>query len=545
MQSPLRAVLYRTGIYNWSLRGRTPERLRGVPVNPTAGNADEGRTVMSGGYALFGADRHLGDLPWKNSRLSPQEAAIVHRFSFLSGLQALGTADAADKGRELMSRWINLYGRWTPIAWEPAITGGRLTNWLCAYGFLRTPDHPGFELTLLESASAQLRHLSRTIEESAAGSDSIEAAEGLILGALCLAGMEALLDAGLTALQIAISRQILDDGGHYQRNPSIQHDILIRLIRIRDTLVAAQIPIPHWLELTIDKMSAMLRTLRHSDGKLALFNGSTEGDAETISRTLNAAGHKSSARLSAQHTGFQRMEAPGAVVIADAGAATIAGSDRDAHAGLLSFEFSRKNHRLIVNCGAHGDRGSDWNTMLRNTAAHSTLVVDDTNAIEVNSKGGVGRLQADISCRRSESEGSTFIQMTHGGYRPAFGLIHGRDLYLSAGGDDLRGRDVLMLGNEHLGRHAELFCVRFHLHPDVKAEMAGGGESVLLKAPEREGWRFRASGGDLGLEDSIYLGTPGQLHRSKQITISGLVNPHSTEIKWSLIMESVKKQSKS
>ena len=239
------------------------------------------------------------------------------------------------------------------------------------------------------------------------------------------------------------------------------------------------------------------------------------------------------------------MEAQGAVVIADAGAATIAGSDRDAHAGLLSFEFSRKNHRLIVNCGAHGDRGSDWNTMLRNTAAHSTLVVDDTNAIEVNSKGGVGRLQADISCRRSESEGSTFIQMTHGGYRPAFGLIHGRDLYLSAGGDDLRGRDVLMLGNEHLGRHAELFCVRFHLHPDVKAEMAGGGESVLLKAPEREGWRFRASGGDLGLEDSIYLGTPGQLHRSKQITISGLVNPHSTEIKWSLIMESVKKQSKS
>ena len=541
MQSPLRNVLFKTGIYDWSLRGRTPERLRGVPVNPVIGESIEGRAVLDGDYMLFGKARHLGDLPWKNTGLSVQEAETLHRFSFLRGLQALGTDDAADKGRELMSRWINLYGRWKPLAWNPAITGGRLTNWLCAYGFLRNPEHPGFELTLLDSASAQLRHLSRTFEESAAGSESIEAAEGMILGALCLVGMEALLNAGLASLEIAIGRQVLADGGHYQRNPMVQSEVLTRLIRVRDTLAAAQVPVPLWLEDAIDRMAAMLSALRHSDGGLALFNGSTEGVTESIEGILKAVGSKVKARWSAPHSGFQRIAAAGAVVIADAGAAAIAGSDRDAHAGLLSFEFSRKKHRIIVNCGAHGDRGDDWNAMLRNTAAHSTLTVDDTNAVEVISKGGLGKLLTDVGCRRSESDGSTFIQMTHGGYRPAFGLIHARDLYLSSGGDDLRGRDVLTLCNDHLGRHASQFCVRFHLHPAVKVELAGGGESAVLKISEREGWRFRAAGGVLGLEDSVYLGTPGLIRRTQQITLSGPVAAPVTEVKWSLIMEGAKR----
>lgn len=541
MASPLRNALFKTGLYDWSLRGRTPERLRGIPVNPEVGTLAEGRAVLDGDYYLFGKLRHLGDLPWNNTGLSPQEAATLHRFSFLSGLQALGTEDAGEKGRELMTRWINQYGRWKPVAWEPAITGGRLTNWLSAYGFLRNPEHPGFELTLLDSASAQLRHLSRTIEESATGADTIEAAEGLILGSLCLVGMEGLLDAGLAALEIAVGRQILADGGHYQRNPTIQHDVLIRLIRLRDTLAAAHIPPPHWLELTIKRMASMLSALRHTDDRLSLFNGSTEGNADSIKRTLKATARDIPPLWSAPHSGFQRIEAKDAVIIADAGAASIAGSDQDAHAGLLSFEFSRKKHRIIVNCGAHSDRTSDWNALLRNTAAHSTLIVDDTNAIEVNAGGGLNRLPADISCRRSESDGSIFLQMTHSGYRPAFGLTHGRDLYMAATGDDVRGRDVLSLNDNHMGQHAKRFCIRFHLHPDVKGEMAGNGESVILKAPEREGWRFRAAGGKIAIEDSIYLGTPGLVRRTKQITISGEVNPHATEVKWSLILESTKK----
>ncbi len=514
-----------------------PERIRGVPPDPWAGDADAGREALNGNYTLFGRTRHLGDIPWKNRTLSDQERQALHRFDFLGDLAALGTGEALDKGCDLIARWTNEYGQWQPLIWEPGITGRRLTNWLRTFGFLHNPNHPGFNLTFLESATVQVRHLARTVEETPPDALAIEAAEGLVLGSLCLAGMETLLDTALVALEFAIKHQVLPDGGHFQRNPAIQRQVLARLVRVRDTLNAAQITTPVWLDNAIARMAPMLRAMRHGDGGLALFNGSTEGHTDAIDKILLAAGGDDKCLMSAPHTGFQRAEARGSVLIADAGAAVVSGANRDAHAGLLAFEFSDREQRVFVNCGAHGNRGDDWHTALRATAAHSTLVIDNTNAVEVLASGGLGHLDTAVTCHRSETEGSTFLQMRHDGYRRIFGLSHGRELYLSASGDDLRGRDTLKIAHDYMGNHARRFCVRFHLHPDINAEETGGGHSVMLKMPDRTGWRFRASGGDIALEDSVYLGVPGTMRRTRQITVAGPLNAHGIEVKWSLIRE--------
>lgn len=534
----LRYTFYKSSIYNWSLRGSVPTRTRGTPPDSWSGEAEAGREVLNGNHVLFGQSRHLGDLPWKNSQLSDQERRLLHRFEFLSDLKALNTDDARIKGCELMTRWINDYGRWHDIAWEPAVTGKRLRNWFCAYSFLQNPDHPGFDLTFLESTAAQLRHLSRTVTEVGDDIRAIEAAEGLILGALCLVGMEALLGTGLAALEAAVAKQILPDGGHFQRNPSLQRSVLATMVRIRDTMIAGQVETPFWLQHAIDRLAPMLQALRHGDGKLALFNGSTEGNKQAIDGILKAAGSSNKGLWSAPHTGFQRIESGPSVVIADAGAGMLSGANRDAHAGLLSFEFSHKKNRIIVNCGAHGNRDDQWHEALRATAAHSTLTLDDTNAIEVRAGGGFGDTAADVSCRRSEAEGSTFLQMRQDGYVRPFGLIHNRDIYLAGSGDDLRGRDSLAMNAHYMGPQASTFCVRFHLHPDVSAELSGGGGSAILKLPNREGWRLRASGGELAVEDSIYLGVPGKIRRARQITVSGPCKSTGIEVKWSLIKES-------
>lgn len=534
----LRNTIYKSDIYNWSLRGDVPDRTRGTPPDPWSGEAEAGIEVLQGNHVLHGQFQHLGDLPWKKSHLSDAEQRLLHRFEFLGDLKALGNEDAREKGRELMTRWINEYGRWHSIAWEPAITGKRLTNWFRTYDFLQNSDHPGFNLTFLESTATQLRHLSRTVTDAADDIRVIEAAEGLILGSLCLVGMEALLDTGLAALEEAIAKQILPDGGHFQRNPSIQRSVLTTMVRIRDTMIAGQVNTPFWLQHGIDRLSPMLQALRHSDGRLSLFNGSAEGNKQAIDSILKSAGSPNKGLWSAPHTGFQRIESGSSVVIADAGAGILSGGNRDAHAGLLSFEFSHKKNRIIVNCGAQSNRQDDWHEALRATAAHSTLTLDDTNAIEILTGGGVGDTRFHVSCRRNEADGSTFLQMRHDGYVRPFGLIHNRDIYLAAGGDDLRGRDALAMSPHYLGRQASEFCVRFHLHPDVSAELSSDGGSVILKISNREGWRLRASGGQLAVEDSIYLGIPGSLRRARQIMISGPCKATGVEIKWSLIKES-------
>ena len=60
--------------------------------------------------------------------------------------------------------------------------------------------------------------------------------------------------------------------------------------------------------------------------------------------------------------------------------------------------------------------------------------------------------------------------------------------------------------------------MRFHIHPDVRVSRLEGG-GILLKLPGGEGWRFRAGGGELGVEESIYLG--GEVvRRAEQLVIT-------------------------
>ena len=73
------------------------------------------------------------------------------------------------------------------------------------------------------------------------------------------------------------------------------------------------------------------------------------------------------------------------------------------------------------------------------------------------------------------------------------------------------------------------------LHPDVRASLARDGRSVLILLPNGDGWRFRVSGGEVALEDSIYLGRNDTARKSEQIVVSGETNPSAEPqaiVKW-------------
>ena len=52
----------------------------------------------------------------------------------------------------------------------------------------------------------------------------------------------------------------------------------------------------------------------------------------------------------------------------------------EAHAGCLSFELSARNHRIVVNCGLPGTSRETWRQVARASAAHSTVVFNDTSS---------------------------------------------------------------------------------------------------------------------------------------------------------------------
>ncbi|WP_193366861.1 heparinase II/III family protein [Pelagibius marinus] len=525
----------------WHWRGNPPATAALVPPDPWPGNAQRGGAILDDSFHFLGRSLTKPAPLWNPVGVERAWLEVLHGFSWLRDLRAAGGDNARRKARTLVADWIEANRAWAPVAWHPVVTGSRLAHWLGQYEFFAASADVEFRQRLLTAAARQARHLAAVLPAGLSGAGLVTAAKGLCMAGLCLPEGGPWLSRGLALLTEALEAQILNDGGQRERNPALLLSVLRDCIDLRAALLAAGREVPSDLGLRIEGMAAMLRLLQHGDGGLALFNGANEGEDLQIGLVLQRAASGKGPLQSAPASGFQRLQAGRSLVLLDSGRPPPPGYDAQAHAGTLSLEMSVGRERLIVNCGAQaGSFGAggagDWGAAQRSTAAHSTVTVEDTNSSEVFAGGGFGARRANVTCRRDEDQGSIWLEASHDGYQPLFGLTHHRRLYLSANGDDLRGEDRLSReGDDAQKRSAPRdFAVRFHLHPEVQAMAAQDGRSVVLRLPKGGGWRLRSAGAALSLEPSVYLGQPGQVRRSQQIVLSGSLSDGETTVKWAL-----------
>ena len=530
----LKQPLFTLPVYRFTLTGGSATSLKTSPPDAWPGNAADGADIVQGRFCLLGRGIEKPAPLWHPVGAERDWCEAINAFEWLRDLRAAGGDGPRRRARDLVANWIHANERWNPTSWEPVTTGRRLAHWLGHFEFFAASAELEFRQRLLRSTARQARHLARVLPAGLGGSTAISAIKGLVYAGVCLPGAEALLARGLQLLIQELPRQLMPDGGQVERSPERQFVALRDLIDIRAALRSGGHDCPEELQGAIDLMTPVLRLLQHGDGGLALFNDSRQGEGYQVDMVLRRAGARGRTPLNTPNCGFQRLQAGRSLIVVDAGAPPPPGYDGHVHAGTLSFEMSVGRERLIVNCGAQsGD--SDWRSLQRATAAHSTLTVADTNSTEILPGRSPGRRVESVVCRRDDADGQTWLDLSHDGYRERFGLIHQRRLYLGAGGEDLRGEDRLD------GAEAPAFAIRFHLHPQVKASLARGGGAVLLQLPKGGGWRFRAAGAVLAVEPSVYLGLDGQVRRSQQIVLAHNGGPAGEDgavaVKWALRRE--------
>lgn len=522
----LKESLYNSRLYDLTLNSKVPDSIRGTPVDPWPANADKARALLDGFFPYHGRKIPLAENVWDKNWAGPGARAALNGFGWLNHLRFLGTAKAADMAASLCQSWLKSNDHWDVETWRGDVLGRRLAAWFVNFSFITGQADIDLRRNLLKSAARQEKHLARTLHDQPRNSSRITALKGMIYCGVCLPGQEDRLNAGLAALAKELTQQVHPDGGHFERCPSLQLDILKDLIDIRELLILAQVEMPEALQNAIDRMAPMLRGYRHGDGKLALFNDGKEEDAALIDMALTKSEVRARAPSNAPHTGYQRMNAGRALIIMDTGKPPPQGSDRKAHLGTLGFEFSIGKTRLIVNCGAHREDSPVWHQALRATAAHSTLTIDDTNTIEVLDNGSLADNLTEVTSLRREADGNIWLETGHNGYQKLFGCHHRRNLYLSASGEDLRGEDIIE------GTGGKTYAIRFHLHPAIKASRIQDGSGILIQLPDGAGWRFITNGQQLSLEESIYFGDSDDPRRSEQIVITGTLNGDGARAKW-------------
>lgn len=507
-------VAYGNPLYKKILAsGDTPDRLYFTMADPWPGDAQAGLSLMSG-------QRNMFDV---SSGVSLRHAAIA-----LRNLRDVGTEAARQMAVRLIESWLLHYDTWSEAEWAPHVLGERIAGWIGFYEFYAPSTLSDFTENVTASLFRQWKHLVRTLPPSLVGAAGLQAIRGLVYGGLNFPEGDKALGLACDLLRRQLTSEILPDGGHISRNPSIQLHMLRHLIDLRAVFTVAGLEVPDILNSSITAMVPVLKFYRHGDGELALFHGSNEETSLLVESVITQAETRGRALRRLPETGYERITASRSLLIADVTRPAASGYDKTAHAGLMSFEFGHGRERLIVNCGAV-DASPEWRMALAATAAHSTLTIEDTNSCQVIDTGGLNAVPK-VDAHRYEQNGMQFIEMAHEGYQNRFGISHQRTLGLSNDGEILYGRDVLTGSS---GRH---YALRWHLHPDVHASLTQGGQTALLRTSSGGGWRLRIDSGDLSLEPGIYCGK-GIPRRSQQLKVIGITTGSETVLGWNLVRE--------
>lgn len=531
MSRSVRELGYGMGLYRQRLKGRHPLKLLASPEDPAPGNSERGRRILAGNLDYNGEKADITN-PLCFDHVEQMQAEFIrkfHSFGWMADLAHLSEDDDVRATIEkFITRWIVKYESWHGDVWASDIIGARLANLIVHAPLTLSSGDMVYRSRLLNAMAQQARHLSRIIDDAAPGMPLITAASGLLIAGLLLPGGNILLARGAQKLKTYLDAYVLPDGGLASRNPDDAVQIMRYLIIIKaGYLDVSQAP-PVWVQTTLDKMAPFVRGLRHGGGQIARFNSASTLSTLAIDSVLAASEARGRAIENAVHSGFQRIKNRRTTIIMDCGAPASGVLSQTSHAGTLSFEFSDGKDLVVVNMGpaSSGSGFIELARLARTTAAHSTLVVENTNSSQITDEGTLGSGVREVKTTRIQSTRQSEITAEHNGYVKRFGIIHGRHISVSADGRSITGEDRLIsVSNKAGGKDA---VVRFHLHPDVKAEVNQSGHGVLLLLPSGHGWQFRVDGGRGSLEESLYLLQRDHPVRSQQISVT-LDNAQNTD----------------
>ena len=404
-------------------------------------------------------------------------------------------------------------------------------SWLTQATLILDDADVRFYRRLLRNLTRQVRFLRSTVNDTRDGLPRLQARIALTYASLCMAKQIRHMRTSTRRLVNELERQILPDGGHISRNPGVIIDILLDLLPLSQAFSARNVAPPPALINAIDRMMPMLRFFRHADGTFALFNGMGPTSADLLATVLAYDDARGAPVANAPYSGYQRLDAGTSTLLMDTGSPPPLEVSADAHAGCLAFEFSSKQQRVIVNCGMPAAGRENWRQVARATAAHSTVTFNDASSCRFLDSAAFRRLFGvpivdgpySVTVSRDTEEHETVLRAAHDGYAERFGIIHERFVALSEDGNRVDGEDVFLpaTGNALSEDAEDLFAVRFHLHPAIRANRLTDGHGAVLMLPNKDIWNLNAHEDVVAVEESVYLAGQDGPRRTMQIVIYG------------------------
>lgn len=531
---------WRTPFHALKLRGRYPLKLLAVPEHPLPGDAKRGEAILDGRFVWRGETLPTGDATFQETTLSVGFTDWLQRFEWLPDLAATPSRETAAPVAEMLTlKWLAAHGeKVSEPAWRPDLWGWRILIWAAHAPLILASADLVYRSSVLNAMARGARHLDRTADRAAQGLPRIAAWSGVVAAGLLMAGGDPRRGFGEAGLAKAINVGIAGDGGLICRTPTGQMELVKLLSMLLRVYAARDMEAPAFIQDALARTVRALLGVTLGDGGLSSWQGSRPAPAAEVDAVVAASEIRTRPLRQARDWGYQRMQAGHTIVIADAAPPPIARVSGGGCASTLAFELSDGAHRLVVNCGG-GNTGGAYLSAgladgLRTTAAHSTLILADSNSTALLSDGMLGKGVSEVTLDRQELEGSSRVEASHDGYAKRFGLIHQRTLSMASDGRELKGEDVLLPSAGRRKPVTAAFAVRFHLAHGVEATPTADGLGALLRIDRGPLWQFRCRGAKLDIEDSVWIDAEGRPLATQQLVVAAEAPPGGASIAWTL-----------
>ncbi len=531
-------LTWRTPLHAFRLKGRFPLKLLGVPGDPVPGDTRAGTAIRAGHFLHRGLKLPLATLDFTALGVAPSFADHIHSFAWLRDLAATGTrADGAAIAEAIVRQWLAVHGETvSEPAWKADNTGWRILFWAAHAPLILSSSDLVYRSAVLNHLARAARHLDRVADKTRPGVEQMVAWIGVVAASLLMPGGEPRQVFGEAGLRKVIETSFYADGGNIARSPQAQLDAIMALSMLARIYDMRRIDLPPFLHEVLARAVPALLGIVHSDGGMGSWQGSGATPAETIAAIVAASGVRTRPLKQARDWGYQRLVANKVVLLADAAPPPIARVTEAGCASTLAFELSDGAERIVVNCGGAALTGAtipaELARGLRTTAAHSTLVVADSNSTAILPNGSLGKGVTEVELDRHETPQGSRLEMSHDGYARRHGLIHRRLLILSPNGRELRGEDMLLPTPRSRRKGDKHFALRFHLGRNISASLTADRLGALLRIAGGPLWQFRASEGTLAVEESLWVDGEGRPHPTEQLVVTGSAPAGGVSIGW-------------
>jgi uncharacterized heparinase superfamily protein len=533
-------LTWRTPLHALRLRGRYPLKLLAVPVDPVVGNGARGAAIMAGALVWNGERVATDAITFTEANLSSSFTNYIHQFAWLRDLAAAAPrAEAAPIAEALTRKWLASHGeKVSEPAWRPDLWGWRILYWAAHAPLILSSTDLVYRSAVLNGLARGARHLDRTADSAPVGLPRLAAWAGVVAAGLLISGGNPRRSFGEAGLAKAVATAFTTDGGMICRTPRNQFDAVMLLSMLREVYAARRIECPVSITAMLTRAVPALLGVTLGDGGLSSWQGSPPLPSDQVEAVIAASAIRTRPLRQARDWGYQRLSAGHTVVVVDAAPPPISRVSGGGCASTLAFELSDGPHRLIVNCGGGNAGGGGVSAGLadglRTTAAHSTLILADSNSTAILGNATLGKGVTEVELDRQESDAGSRVEVSHDGYVKRFGLVHQRMLVLSNDGRELRGEDILLPGSGGRKPALSTFAARFHLAPGVEATPTADGMGALLRIDAGALWQFRVRGAKLAIDESIWIDGAGRPNSTQQLVASGESPAGGASISWSL-----------